>query len=74
MIGRMRKAARAAKATDTSRGCFSSHAFNSSLFLISTSGASQPFGSQHGRPAKIRQAIIALLKKLGAYFKSSSRI
>jgi len=41
MVGNMRKTARAAKATHTSGGCVSSHAFNSSLFLISASSASR---------------------------------
>jgi hypothetical protein len=40
MIGEARRAERAAKATATSRGWFISHALNSSLFLISTSGLS----------------------------------
>jgi hypothetical protein len=44
-IGRTRKAAHAAKATETSRGCFRSHASNSSRLVIS---ASVP--SRHQRP------------------------
>jgi hypothetical protein len=40
-----KKAARAAKTTDTSRGCFRSHAFNSSLLFIRSSGP-----SRHQRP------------------------
>jgi hypothetical protein len=70
MTGKTRKAARAAKATDTSRGCFSSHASNCLLFFISASGASQPFGRQHGLWFKIRQGIVALLQSLELVSKS----
>jgi hypothetical protein len=44
-IGRTRRAACAAKATETSRGCFCSHASNSSLLFILASGP-----SRHQRP------------------------
>ena len=56
----MRKAARAANAAETSGGCFCSHASNSALLVISTSGLSdhqRPFAKlEHGRSSKIRQA------------------
>ena len=42
---RTRKASRAASATETLRGCFCSHASNSSLLFILASGA-----SRHQRP------------------------
>ena len=48
----MRKAARAANAAETSGGCFCSHASNSALLVISTSGL-----SHHQRPfAKLSMA------------------